>query len=981
MRCIRKTLTLLFAIILLMAPSAGSALRIGEYIPLTASVSTESLTGSEESGSEEYQFEGTNTTDTNIDSSGSELIGYGEYQYPFTVAFAGDIADISPEQYPDIYQFEQELLVEGSEISKLFEIYKAGGMTPDSRTRFDSDWQAVVDGYADILSGLTGGINLREVALRRLSGTRLTDILSQIPDLSVTGDLTIHVDNNTDPGTPEDHILDIFALMAEIGMKNWETAQKAADEAKAMLSGRAYAGTQIVGRPDLYAKSTYSGDPTFNYEGNELTIYVMSRGSMTSYGGLTLASNWVWDEETGHGITTYMYSTADAMAAGMDTYGKAFEAYKIPATAENITRLRNLYEKLDDMRSGNNWFSLSYMKALTAIATTFPEINRASAWDAFAQAEEELEESDPYKESGHYMAEIIMDFPETKGLVTDYDLSKSTAVTFDAAIVLLMGDTFENAENYDFGPVSPTDLRPPEDSQRDVLVGEFIDTYIIGAGYECLYEHELRSQYPDDAYTPNTEIYDIDGKYTGDLGDVVRLVTGDIPAYNKLTGSTEKIAHASESLYDYVCFCAGTNGWVRIKDKFGTVRFIRYEDLLQAANAAAIDHGYGPDLVTDCYMVCAGENNNKGHILELRLDTQQIAANVFQQLTINDMRQLLGDHKISLRDLLDFVTDGYEFNIADGSLPDSFYEDLGLTEDWWRDIIRIILEDADGDGIPDDPDSLDDGTGDTGDGFSGRQDEDTSGHGKFQFTMEDFIKWLIDQGYITQQEGEHHTQEDEIRWMTDYFPEYLNHYSGIMVFSVDRIITKQLKNTTSRSTARVQNVSFPEHGGSHKWVVTTNGFSALPYYCGPESGVTLAAGTTTVTASECVREIYEDAVTYDFTEEWVLEPLGIVIYRKTVTGQLAGVDGQEHDVNTVYFSTTFGPLTEIPAGSWTFVTDEDEFGQAVPQGGPVDVSFGTITVYSIGGGYWINGIPSGDYLITQTSVSTSDSSAYCYRIQ
>ena len=86
-------------------------------------------------------------------------------------------------------------------------------------------------------------------------------------------------------------------------------------------------------------------------------------------------------------------------------------------------------------------------------------------------------------------------------------------------------------------------------------------------------------------------------------------------------------------------------------------------------------------------------------------------------------------------------------------------------------------------------------------------------------------------------------------------------------------------------------------------------------------------------------------------------------------------------MNTVYFSTTFGPLTEIPAGSWTFVTDEDEFGQAVPQGEPGAVSFGTITMYSIGGGYWINGIPSGDYLITQTSVSSTDSSAYCYRIQ
>ena len=109
--------------------------------------------------------------------------------------------------------------------------------------------------------------------------------------------------------------------------------------------------------------------------------------------------------------------------------------------------------------------------------------------------------------------------------------------------------------------------------------------------------------------------------------------------------------------------------------------------------------------------------------------------------------------------------------------------------------------------------------------------------------------------------------------------------------------------------------------------------------------------------------------------------VGLPARGKVAAGELAGVDGQTHDVNTVYFSTTLGPVTEIPAGDWTFITEENEFGQAYHQGEDGTVPFGTITMYSITGGYWINGIPSADYSVSQLSVSTADGSAYCYRIQ
>lgn len=62
-------------------PNDAFAHRAGEYVPLNASVTADSLTGAESIDLENYQFEGSNVTDTNIHDSGTDFIGYEETRY------------------------------------------------------------------------------------------------------------------------------------------------------------------------------------------------------------------------------------------------------------------------------------------------------------------------------------------------------------------------------------------------------------------------------------------------------------------------------------------------------------------------------------------------------------------------------------------------------------------------------------------------------------------------------------------------------------------------------------------------------------------------------------------------------------------------------------------------------------------------------------------------------------------------------------
>ncbi len=78
------------------------------------------------------------------------------------------------------------------------------------------------------------------------------------------------------------------------------------------------------------------------------------------------------------------------------------------------------------------------------------------------------------------------------------------------------------------------------------------------------------------------------------------------------------------------------------------MRYIRSSDFISAANTAASERGYGDDLVSGCYMVCAGENNNKDHVLELRLDSAALADHIFRKLSVDEMKRMLGDHEITL---------------------------------------------------------------------------------------------------------------------------------------------------------------------------------------------------------------------------------------------------------------------------------------------------------------------------------------------
>ena len=957
----------LFVCFALMPVCASSEHRIGEYIPLEAITTPDSLTGNEDIRHESYEFYGNSITDTNLDEKSQDYLGTVENAYPVPVLSISDTEDISSPEYPDLYQFRQQLVLKGSDISLLFRQLKDSHLPAAERTGFISAWDDVLRQYAEILAGITDNIDIRQAALNGFPHKTIREVLGKIPELSVLGDEMISVDTNTDPGNQGKDLKDIFTMMANIGRKNQEQAKKTADEIRQLLSGRSFAGTQIVGRTDLY-------NPSYIYEGNVMTLEIVSRGSTSGAGGEVLKT-WYETDEAGNIYGINITSTEQAREHGGDVFARALETIQIDYTPENSARLRAMQAEIDSMDDGDQWHSLMYPMVLTTFEKYFPEYDTSAIWKEFDRVIEEKTLRSGVSDSNG-LVNIVISSPETPGLVTDSDISSSTASTFDSAIFLLMGEESGESGGSDAAPslISPTDLVTEDPADRNALIDRFLQEYVISAGYECLTTYEITDQYPHDALAPNEDIYDIDEKYTGSFGSLRRLFKGNFPAYNKLTGSYEYITHASESDYDYICFCAGTNGWIRLKDGNGQVRFIRADDFLKAANQAAADHGYESGLVSGCYMVCAGENHNKGHALEIRMDSAALARHIFQQLSVNELKRLLGDHQISLQDLINMLTDNPDFEILNGNLPDDFLTDLGLEQDWWASIIRKLIEETDPSLLPAGSSFPDIGTPFGEDGNDEKKEA-------FIFSPEEFIQWLIDHGYISPESGGTPTNGQIFEWITEYLPEYLNSFSGEILFNVERIVTKQLRNTACREVSRFQNVGYPECGGTHKWIVSTNGFPSAPSYGGARSGVTLAQGTTTVQAFERVRQIYENAVTYDYTEEWILEPLDFVIFRKTVQGQLAGVDGAEHDQNTVYFSTTLGPMTEQPAGTWSFTTDEDEFGQNLSEKKTGSVIFGTVTTIMSKFGYWINGIPSGSYSLNDFSVLPAAGDSYSYRIQ
>ena len=191
----------------------------------------------------------------------------------------------------------------------------------------------------------------------------------------------------------------------------------------------------------------------------------------------------------------------------------------------------------------------------------------------------------------------------------------------------------------------------------------------------------------------------------------------------------------------------------------------------------------------------------------------------------------------------------------------------------------------------------------------------------------------------------------------------------------------KLKNTTTRETSKVINKGYGS--ATHHWTVSVNGNPKINTRMSETIQYTLAKGSNQINAFEDLQNIYEDILTYDYTEEWVLEATGQVIYKKQIRGSLNGVDGAARDQNTIHFNKRIGPLHEVNAGSWTFVTDETEEdlnNSGLSDGSSAPVGIGSLFIHTSGSGYWINGMPSSIWSLEFGSVNSVDET-YSFRIK
>ena len=915
-------------------PVISQAFEAGDTVTCQASTTASASVVNAENISESSEFEGTNVTDTNLADSSSVLLGFTGTERELTVASAGDISRITGGEN-GLYVYEQHLKIPAGDIADLLSDYQTAGLSPVEKETFDNLWNRVVEGYESVLKNVDGQHIDPGVASAALRASLIQDILDDIPPMTSADD-KVRVSANTDPFAKEKTLAFMGELM-KVSSKNREIAKETAEQVAALTASAPGSFTQIVSRPDMYGNYTY--------QGNVLKLRL-------------------WNQKT----TDQTYYEID-----------------IPCTPENSERIQAMLSS--EKVNNSHTFPTHYKEMFANLKKIMPEYDFSEAEAAFEKAN---------LDNGTYSSTYISaeaECPDTIGLVNQsanaYSIVPGESFFFyclgleppvydyvDRTIILYGTPSIQMNE---YGEIVPKDggtLLPQtatkteyvrvggSDIPPDEVADMFIEQYLTGR-YEVLTEAELIKLYPSVAYTPNREVYDIPEIYTGNIGSVARWFKGDLEAENLITHSKESIIHASADDYDYVCFCAGTNGWVRIGTGSDS-RFVRYSDLCAAGNRAMEENMGVKDVIKDSYMSCSGEVNDQGHELITVIDTQAIAKQHFIHLTTADLQRIMGDHEITIGDLLDMYDDP-DFQ------PDILFDPDEWTEEaneWWDDVIRRIKEnittgkDPFSDLIGDDPD-----TPDSFADYDPLHPSDT-----FDFDLQDFIRYLIEQGSISADDVPS-TPDAITQIITEYLPDYLNTFSGRVVMDVTRIITKQLKNTTSRETSSVVNKGYGS--STHHWTISVNGVPKSNTRMSDTIQYTLAEGTNQINAYENLQNIYEDVLTYDYTEEWVLKETGQVIYKKQVNGSLNGVDGAQRDQNTIHFNKRIGPLHEVSAGSWTFVTDESEEEQ---DDLPDPVGIGALFVYTTNGGYWVNGMPSSIWSLDYGSVDSVDET-YSFRIK
>ena len=428
----------------------------------------------------------------------------------------------------------------------------------------------------------------------------------------------------------------------------------------------------------------------------------------------------------------------------------------------------------------------------------------------------------------------------------------------------------------------------------------------------------------------------------GVLGFFARAMGFEV--LNTVTGQIEHIQGATGN-NGYIGFCAASNGYIYTQNAAGEWGFIKKEDYLKIVKQCASDHGVDPNLIGNVYVYV--DSNGKQQIgLEYDIAAGLLGAG--NPLPLNKLKELMDEYERSLKDMAEEDGVGEDMIDWDG-LGDILGDFNPANMDDWREAIKKYLEsqgynftDGDVDAIlqiiknvltdEDIQNILNPPDGDPDEEPQDENPDDDSNN----WTWEDIVR-MFEEMFGPFPDG-----TDIPQFIIEHLPEFLLTYNGQKLFTVNRIITKQISGIT------VDKTSSQVRTGGYMWDMTYPSGAKDTRY-GQSFTVILAKGTTSGQAYTNVQDIYLETTSYDYKEEWVLEGLdkNYVIYSREIKGYLPGHDSE--GTNVLRSVVHYGESHEQKLNFVSYTTDEEAED-------PSNI-IGTGTVEKfVTTGTWINGV-------------------------
>ena len=591
--------------------------------------------------------------------------------------------------------------------------------------------------------------------------------------------------------------------------------------------------------------------------------------------------------------------------------------------------------------------------------------------------------------SGSDYANINTSYGNYTGTKVSESLTNSM-VDVDPLLYLIMDEDLPTTLTKEVplgSPISPTDL-PSEGEAPDF--GTVTTTETVGVSQSDLKKSFLTdyiteengfipaSVFMTDAnkhiwYEMNPEIY---GKETGGLfsqessvgifGEIARYVSG-FEVENTVTGQIEHIQGATDN-NGYIGFCAASNGYIYMQDANGNWGFMKKEDYLNnAVKKCATDHGVDPALIGNVYVYV---DDNGKQCIGVEYDVGSMILGAGNPIPLDKLKELMGEYKKKLKDLAE--ADGVGDDMIDWSGLGDIMDNFDPTKmDDWRDWVKDYLKELGYDFTDEEIDAIIEiirqvlTDPDLQDALDPRDKEDDSGEDKDDNEEKESWTWEEILKMFEEMFGPKPTDIEDTQWIIEHLPEFLETYGGQKLFTVNRIITKQL------SDVAVEKSSTTYRQGGYTWMITQGG-DTRPGGSGVSTSMTLVSGPNTATAYAKLQNVYVETLSYDYKEEWVLEGLdkNYVIYTREIKGY---IPGQENDGRNVLKSVVnYGQPTDTEVYSRTIIPVEPE---------PTDniIGEGITTWINTQRGWWMNGVRYTQYAANPVTVQTVEETS-TYRV-